>query len=146
MNKLPKPHVLFAGVGALLLLLSLIVPKKFVDLHVYDTYFVFTFSLFIFYLSVIFIMVSIPYYLTRKNNIPNKLIGLHTLLTIISVGFLSWFIYQASKAYSTGFSEWKSFETNNALTSLTILLLLLIQIVFISIILFKFTKRRNNSR
>ena len=154
-----RPYKLFLWAAFLLIISGLFCFNTSVDIHLYDTYFVFPLSFIIWVPAVISFAFWIIYLLTKQFLFSKKLMWIHIILTLLLSLFLMTLPYIST--YSDGgligsprryydYGEWNRFKilsnpTNTAV--ITFAILLLSQLVyFINLIvgLIKRVGRQNN--
>jgi len=138
-----RSYIALAIAAVIILILSFIYRDTLADIHVHDTYLVFNFSVAFLIIAITLLTLFALYFITRKAALPKYLVQTHVTFTLVGAALLTWFLFQASKAYIPGFADWQFFERNNSLIQIDLLFFLLTQLFFIGIIIVKLIK---NSR
>ena len=139
-----RPYDLLGIAGLLLFFISFFIPFQSVDIHFHDTYYVFEMSdAFRNMGGALLALFTVNTFL-KRNVYSIALSWIHTILTTLTVAAALFFLYKASYAYQPGFSDWKTFKTNNTIISITIWTFLLAQTLLVSNLMigtFKKSKR-----
>ena len=103
-----------------------------VDIHIHDTYYVcemcYAFKNMGGGLLALFTVCTF----LKQSIYSNILSWLYTILTILTIATAILSLYKAADAYRPGFSNWSTFQTNNDIIVITILLFLLAQTLLVS--------------
>ena len=130
MKKLPPISLLFLIPGLIAVVIGLSHPYKLADVHISDTYFVFSFSLFYYLVAIFLFIASLLCFFAFRLAISKKIIAIYGLLTIVSLLLFIWCFYRSGKAYATNFSDWNSFRNNNDIFLISLCCFILSQVAF----------------
>ena len=131
MLKRIRPYNLLGVTGLLLSLASLLVPFQSVDVHVYDTYYVFEMS-YAFRNTACFLLALFTLCTFLKQRLYSVVLSwVHVILTILLAGGCIFFLYRASEAYRPNFSDWTSFQTNNDIVVIMLIAFLIVQVLLV---------------
>jgi hypothetical protein len=141
-----KPYNILGIAGLLLLAVCFFLPFQTVAVHFYDTYFVMdmpnTFRNMACMLLALFTLSTL-----LAGKLHNRMLSwFHVFLTVLSSLTAIVFLYRASVAYSPSFADWTSFETNNNILVIVILIFSLAQLLFIVNLITGFLTSGPNSR
>jgi hypothetical protein len=136
------PTGLLMLTGTIALAAGIVMPKKWVDIHIYSTFFVFTFSSWLFVLAAILLLSGFAYLPSRNKKKPNRFLVICPVLSLVTAIYLVYLLHQASKAYSASFSDWSYFETINLLIVLDTCLFFLLQLIFAVVFIIRTIRQR----
>ena len=139
-----RPYTVLPFVSLLCFILAIILPKQLFDIHIHNTFFVLTQGLIFLLLSITLLLLFTVYYFLNSILVNNFFSWFHIILTIVASSTFLFLAYNASFAYKPGFSNWESFEKNNALIIWNLLFILLSQLIFIIYIIRKTLQKNNN--
>jgi hypothetical protein len=131
MFKKIKPYSVLGMIGLLLFLISFLVPFQSVDVHVHDNYYVFEMSYAFRNIACsLLVLFTICIFLQQKFY-SAVLSWIHVVLTILTAAVCIFFLYRASEAYRPNFSNWTSFQTNNNIIAITLIIFFSAQVFLI---------------
>lgn len=141
-----KPHLLFLSFIPIILFFSYIKPKESLDINIHDTYFVIKNSDLGIFLSFIYFVLALSYFLTKKHGISlqNWIIYSHSIVSILGL-ILIWFLKRQINNNPQNFKEIiKTIKINQYLTYTcitTFLLMLIVQVILFTEIILKIARR-----
>jgi hypothetical protein len=145
MFKKIKPHNLLGVIGLLLFTVSFLVPSHTVDVNIHDTYYVLEMSYAFRNVACFFLVLFTIYTFLQQKLYSPVLSWAHVSLTVLTATVCFFFLYRASEAYQPNFSNWESFQTNNHIIVITLLIFLLAQLLLLVNLLIGAFRRQRDS-
>lgn len=148
---LSKPYSLLIFMALLLFVSSFIVSDRTVDIHLYDTYFVFDFAFVFWSLSLILFIYWLIYIVTKQVLYSRFLSWTHIATTILAVVVIVtssiWGEYVSMPVKgSISFQDFKRYQRVSNIITLNILSLILSQILYIVNLVVGLVRKMMNSR
>ena len=128
--------------GLLFLLVSFLVPAQTVDFYLYETYYVLEMPDAFRTMACLLLALYTIYTFLQHKLYSVALIWAHIILTTLTAGLGIFFLYRASAAYRSNFSDWAWFETNNKIVVVTLMAFLLAQVLLAANVLIGIFRRR----
>ena len=132
---LKKPHIIFLFIAVLIILICVFRPNSFIDIQIYDTYFVINLWHYGFAIVVLFLFFHLLHDLAQKSNINSIVTNSHIIATSIYILFFSF--YHIFSVFLQGYSY---FSIGKYFTIFT-LIFLLVQVIFLVTIIFSMLKK-----
>ena len=141
-----KTYLLFLSIIPIILIFSYIKPKEYFDINIGDTYYVIKNSHLGIFLSFIYFVLALSYFLTKKYEVilQNWIIYSHSIISIFGL-ILIWFLIKKINNTSQNIEEIiKSIKINKYLTYTcitTLFLMFIVQVILFIEIILKIARR-----
>ena len=141
-----KTYLLFLSIIPIILIFSYIKPKEYFDINIGDTYYVIKNSHLGIFLSFIYFVLALPYFLTKKYEVilQNWIIYSHSIISIFGL-ILIWFLIKKINSTPQNIEEIiKSIKINKYLTYTcitTLFLMFIVQVILFTEIILKIARR-----
>ena len=135
-----KPYYLFAVAAAILFIVGMFIPQSTMDIHLHDTYFVFSSRFFFWFLSILLLGYFLLYLATDTMLYSKKLTWIHVVITVVYI--IIFILYSRSFSnnvgmprryydYGNGFNAYFHFQQEARTLRLTTLTFILAQLLYV---------------